>query len=421
LSFIACASVLSIPFHYLCSNKNFLIITSGFQIFCVILFCFSLFCLLHSYVFFPLILDILSNRKKRNDLIFRDDDAGLPSISILLAVYNEEKVIEQKIASTFKTGYPKEKIEFLIGSDASTDDTNRIINDYAEQWPQIKLVHFEGRTGKSGIINALADMAQNEIFILTDANVFFREDTLYQLVKHYKNPEIALVGGNILNRRFKKDGISVQEKTYLSRENRIKYQEGLLWGAMIGAFGGCYSVRGSFYAPVPPKFFMDDFYITMNVIEHGGKAINELDALCYEDVSNKSSEEFRRKVRISIGNFQNFGRYAHLLWPPFSGRAIAFWSHKVLRWLGPFFILLMLLSCLVLSLQTLFFLILLAGQVLLMLTPLLDIMLKKLNIHVLLLRFISHFYLMNLALFVGFIKYIKGVESNIWKPTQRYQ
>lgn len=392
-----------------------------FFIFWVIVFCISLFCLLHSYVFFPLILDILANGKKGNALVYKAEDADLPTVSILLAVYNEQKVIEHKLQSSFKTSYPLEKIEFLIGSDASTDETNEIIARYQSQYPQIKLVPFEGRTGKSGIINQLATLAKNEIFILTDANVMFKEDTIYQLVKHYKNQEIALVGGNIQNTRLKKDGISVQEKSYLSRENKIKYQEGLLWGCMIGAFGGCYSVRAHYYAPVPPVFFMDDFYITLNVLEHGGKALNELDALCYEDVSNKSSEEFRRKVRISIGNFQNFGRYAHLLWPPFTGLAFSFSSHKVLRWLGPFFILLMLISSVFLSMQTLFFGVLLAGQLVLMMTPLLDVMLKKMNIHVLLLRFVSHFYLMNLALLTGFFKYIKGVETNIWKPTQRYQ
>ena len=387
----------------------------------LIVFITSLLCLLHSYVFFPLILDILSNGKAPNGLIYNEEADDLPTVSILLAVYNEEKVIETKILSTFKTSYPTQKIEFLIGSDASTDATNKIINDLAKQFPGIKLVEFDGRTGKSAIINKLAELAKNEIFILTDANVFFKENTIYQLVKHYKNPEIALVGGNIINTRFKKDGISFQEKKYLSRENKIKYEEGILWGAMIGAFGGCYSIRAKSFSPVPRNFFMDDFYITMHVLEAGGKTINELDAQCFEDVSNKISEEFRRKVRISIGNFQNFGRYIHLLWPPWSGSAFAFFSHKVLRWIGPFLLILLLISSAVLSIQTFFFGLLFAGQVLLMLAPIADVVLKKLNIHVFLLRFVSHFYLMNLALLIGFFKYIKGVESNVWKPTQRYQ
>jgi len=376
---------------------------------------------LHTYVFFPAILDILSKNKQGNGIIYLEQGDDLPTVSILLAVYNEEKVIEAKILSTFKTCYPIDKIEFLIGSDASTDGTNKIISKLAEQYHNIKLVEFEGRTGKSGIINKLSEKAKNEIFILTDANVFFKENTIYQLVKHYKNPEIALVGGNILNMRFKKDGISFQEKRYLSRENRIKYQEGILWGSMIGAFGGCYSVRSHYFSPVPRNFFMDDFYVTMHVLEAGGKTINELDALCYEDVSNKISEEFRRKVRISIGNFQNFERYIKLLWPPWSGRAFAFFSHKVLRWMGPFLLILLLLSSALLGIQTFFFRLLFVGQVLLMLVPVADVMLKKFNTHVFLLRFISHFYLMNLALLIGFFKYIKGVESNVWKPTQRYQ
>ena len=386
-----------------------------------IVFIVSLLCLLHTYVIFPATLDVLSKNIHGNSIVYNEQGDDLPTVSILLAVYNEEKVIEAKILSTFKTTYPLDKIEFLIGSDASTDATNTIISKLAEQFHNIKLVEFEGRTGKSGIINKLAEQAKNEIFILTDANVFFKENTIYQLVKHYKNPEIALVGGNIQNMRFKKDGISFQEKRYLSRENRIKYQEGVLWGAMIGAFGGCYSVRSSYFSPVPRNFFMDDFYVTMHVLESGGKTINELDALCYEDVSNKISEEFRRKVRISIGNFQNFGRYIHLLWPPWNSRGFAFFSHKVLRWFGPFLLILLLLSSGFLAIQTFFFTLLFAGQVLLMLTPIADEMLKKLNIHVFLLRFISHFYLMNLALFIGFFKYIKGVESNVWKPTQRYQ
>ena len=392
-----------------------------FDIFCVIVFGLSLISLVHTYILFPLILDLLSKGKKPLKTFYPDSDPELPSVSILLAVYNEEKVIENKIQSTFKTTYPLDKIEFLIGSDASTDETNAIINRYRLQYPQIKLVEFMGRTGKSGIINDLAEKAQNKIFILTDANVFFNEDTLYQLVKYYKDPDISLAGGNILNHRFKKDGISYQEKSYLSRENKIKYLEGILWGAMIGAFGGCYSVRRDYYSQVPPMFFMDDFYITMNVLEHHGKTINNLDALCNEDVSNKISEEFRRKVRISIGNFQNFGRYWKLLWPPWTGLAFAFLSHKVLRWLGPFFIILLLVSNAFLWDKTILFKILLIGQLIMLCMPVLDIMLKKLNIHVFLLRFISHFYLMNLALLVGFFKFINGVESNVWKPTQRYQ
>ncbi|MCX6350763.1 MAG: glycosyltransferase [Bacteroidetes bacterium] len=381
----------------------------------------SVLLMFHSYLLFPWLLQVMAKGKKQNQHIYNSIDDDLPFVSILLAAYNEDKVIGQKITSTFNTNYPKEKIEFLIGSDASTDATNIIVEKLAAEFPQIKLVHFQGRTGKAGIINQLSRMATHPVFILTDANVFFHQDTIYNLVKHYKNPEIALVGGNIINTDIKHDGISHQEKTYLSRENKLKYQEGVLWGCMIGAFGGCYSVRATHYAEVPPRFFMDDFYITMHCLRKGGKAINELDATCSEDVSNKITEEFRRKIRISIGNFQNLSRFYGLLSNVFSGLAFCFFSHKVIRWFGPLLIASTLISSYKLSYSGEFYKLCFWGQLILLLLPVLDELLKKINIHNSLLRFVSHFYLMNLALLVGLFKFLKGVKTNVWKPTERYQ
>ena len=375
----------------------------------------------HSYLFFPIILKLLAGRKKENEIIFHPDDSNIPAISILLAVFNEEQVIDEKIHSVMDTTYPHNKIEFLIGSDASTDDTNAIIRKWQVKYSQIKLIEFSGRSGKSKIINELAILASGEIFILTDANVIFQEETIYQLIKHYKNSEISLVGGNIVSSRLNRDGISIQETTYISRENKIKYWEGKVWGAMIGAFGGCYSIRAEYFAPVPRNFFMDDFYITMNVIEKKGLSIFEPKAGCYEDVSNKIAEEFKRKMRISIGNFQNLGRYARLLYPPFSGVSFCFMSHKVLRWFGPFFLILAMISNAFLIRHGWFFDATFIIQLILISLPVVDLILRKLKVHINLLRYITHFYLMNLALLVGFVRFLRGVETNIWQPTQRFQ
>ncbi len=380
----------------------------------------------HSYVIFPALLRQLArNRSQQSDVYQLSMPDALPPVSIILAAYNEAKVIEQKILSTFNTSYPLDRIEMLIGSDASSDGTDEIIERYARLFPQIKLVRFAGRTGKAHICNQLTDKASAEIFILTDANVFFHPHTIFELVKHYHHPDIALVGGNIINSNLKKDGISVQEKTYLDRENRIKYDEGILWGSMIGAFGGCYSIRKSHYTHVPPRYFMDDFYITMHALALGGKAINELQASCEEDVSNKISEEFRRKVRISIGNWQNLSSYYRLLWPFWQGLGFCFLSHKVLRWITPILLIIMVLSnILILCLAPIalpLYSFLLGGQIVLMLLPLLDALLKQMPLHIRLLRFVSHFYLMNLALLIGLFRFLRGVDSNIWKPTERNQ
>lgn len=387
----------------------------------------SLLGLLHTYLFFPALLA----RKARNirlpkDVYPPDMPEEWPGVSILLAVYNEEAVLEQKLNSTLNTGYPLHKLEFLIGNDASTDKSAEILRKWEQRFPEIiRVVPFAGRTGKSGIINALAAQARHPILVLTDANVFFIHSTIYELAAHFKRPQVGIVGGNIINRRIKKDGISIQEKTYLSRENMIKFQEGALYGCMIGAFGGCYAVRAAAYAPVPPRFFMDDFYITMHALREGWQSINNPQARCFEDVSNKTSEEYRRKVRISIGNWQNLVCFRGMLRRPFSPLARCFFSHKVLRWLGPFFLLLLLGAALGLLISHPFnviYLVLTLSILGIWLAPVLDWFLRRaLGVHWAPVRFASHFITMNVALLHGFVRYLGGVKSNIWKPTQRFQ
>lgn len=376
--------------------------------------------MLHSYVFFPFLLKVLAKSAEANKSLYAENDEELPSVGVLMAVHNEEEVILKKIHSVFNSNYPSHKIHLFIGSDNSTDKTDFIISDLQKEFPRLYFRKFN-RTGKAGIINQLEQDCEFSVLILTDANVFFDSSTIFQLVKNFKNPGIALVGGNILNEKFKFEEISFQEKKYLERENVIKYREGLIWGAMIGAFGGCYAIKKEFYVPVPKNFLVDDFYITMKVLEKDKKAINEPDAICYEDVSDKISEEFRRKVRISAGNFQNLKVFSQLLWPPFTGVAFCFFSHKVLRWVTPF----MLIFTMGLNLQLLdvhpVYRIFMLLQFMLLALPLLDTILKRVEVNLKLLRFVTHFYSMNLALLVGFFKYSSGVKTNIWRPTERNQ
>jgi len=390
-------------------------------VFIQLLFWMTVLLILHTYVFFPLILKLAAERKSPNQVTYDKEDTGLPEVAIIMAVHNEQDVIAKKIDIVFDSDYPSDKIHFYIGSDNSSDRTNAIIREYQQRYRNLYLVEFTTRTGKAGIINSLVENAGQEILVLTDANVLFDRETIYALVKHYKNPDIALVGGNILNQEHRREGISYQEKKYLERENIIKYHEGLIWGTMIGAFGGLYSIRKSFFAPVPHNFLVDDFYITMHALARGKYAINELSAVSYEDVSNKLSEEFRRKIRISAGNFQNLSVYKKLLWPPFTGLAFSFFSHKVLRWITPFLLIINLFCNIVLLDYHIVYQMALIAQILFLCVPLIDILLKKIAINFRLFRFISHFYSMNLALLIGFIKYSTGVKTNIWRPTERNQ
>ena len=373
----------------------------------------------HNYVLFPLSLKLFSLGKKQNANVYGEHDE-LPLVSILLAAYNEESVIKEKIETTFKSSYPLDKIEFLIGSDSSTDGTNSIIESFQSDYPNLIFKNFSSRSGKVKIINALSDNAEGEILILTDANVMFEPNTIYELVKHFKEDEIGLVGGNILNFNIKNSGISYQEKSYLAIENVVKYQEGILWGTMMGAFGGIYALRKSLFEKVPENYIVDDFYQTLQVIEKGYSSINELNAIAYEDVSNNIKDEYNRKTRIGAGNYQNLFRFFSFLNPFKIGRFYSFVSHKVLRWAGPFIILGLLVLSFLLRDQ-LVFKVFFIGQLASICVPLLDSLLKSIKVNNVLIRFINHFYVMNMALLIGFFKYVKGVKSSTWNPTKRFQ
>jgi cellulose synthase/poly-beta-1,6-N-acetylglucosamine synthase-like glycosyltransferase len=194
----------------------------------------------------------------------------------------------------------------------------------------------------------------------------------------------------------------------------------MLWGTMIGPFGGCFAIRKELFVKPPVDFLVDDFYINMKVLEQGKKCLNNLEARVYEDVSNELSEEFRRKVRIAQGNFQNLKTFRKMLWPPTKPLAFAFMSHKVIRWIGPFFITFAIISVLFLQ-SILFYRIVALAIGAIILIPFVDFFLRKLKVNLVLPRFVTHFFSMNIALLVGLIKYLKGVNRNVWQPTQRNQ
>lgn len=385
-----------------------------------IIFWVSVAAMFHSYVLFPFFLDLFSRNKKQNSVVYSQHDKELPSISILMSVHNEEQVIEKKINSLLNTSWAKHKLSIVIGSDDSSDDTNQIVERLANLHPEIVLYPFSKRQGKPNVINQLMENVDTDIVILTDAKAYFTVDTIFEMVKHFKNPEIAIVGANLINNNLVENGIAFQEKAFMSREIRMKYQEGLLWGSVIGAYGACFAIRKQDYTFVPQNYLVDDFFITMNVLKKQKRVIYELNSICYESVPEKLKEEFRRKVRIATGNFQNLKTFSSMLFGPTLPIAYCFWSHKVIRWIGPFFIIFAIISVLFLQ-SILFYRIVALAIGVIILIPFVDFLLNKLKVNLVLLRFVTHFFSMNIALLVGLVKYLKGVNSNVWQPTQRNQ
>ncbi len=374
----------------------------------------SFLLILHTYVFYPLFMILIYRNSNHNQLLFYSDHE-LPAIAILIAAHNEEKVIEKKILSVFNTNYPSSKLKVFIGSDASTDRTDQIISNLTNTYSNIEFIKFKGRVGKISIINHLQSLCDEPVLILSDANVIFKQNTIFELVKYFKDSNVGLVSANIIKESSNNDGISYQEKKYLNFENKIKASESYAFNFIMGAEGGCYAIRNNLFSKVPSNFIVDDFFITMQVLERKNYALLNNLAICIEDVTTDISSEYRRKVRISSGNFQNLFFFKHLLFD-FSSICFAFWSHKVLRWLTPFFIFICLFSSVFLIPYHKFFIWISCIQLLLLLFPLFNYFFKFNNVF---LKFIAHFYLMNFALFEGFIKFIKGIKSSIWEPINR--
>lgn len=385
-----------------------------------ILFWFSVMLLLHSYFIYPFLMKIIARSKKMNQNIFALHQ--LPKVAIVIAAFNEEKVIEEKIIKTLKTNYPIHLITLFIGSDNSTDKTNAIIEKYANQYQNIVFKNFIERSGKQEVLNKLFEhyISKNEyeVCIMTDANILFTENTIYELVKHFKNEQIGIVCGNIKNKNIKSSGISKQEQFYILNENELKINEGLVFGSSIAAFGACYAIKRALVPLIPKNILMEDFYISMHVLKNHFQVVTEPLAICYEDLPQKINEEFKRKKRISTGNFQNLVYYYPLLYRGKFGIAFPFFSHKIIRWFGPFILIALYLSLWFLFKEPLYLYTFLGVHVFLTLASL-DYILKAININVNLLRLMRYFLLMNAALFLGFFIYMKGVKTNIWQPTKR--
>jgi len=383
-----------------------------------IVFWLSSAALVYTYVIYPLVLQILSLGKK----------LVLPCFSL----YDEDELptvfIQQKLQSVFLTNYPKNKIKVLVGSDGSTDNTDTIINSFAHKYA-VNLYIFEGRSGKPYIINELYKKyltqiknKDTDILLLTDANVLFEPDTIFELVKYFKDEQTGIVGAtinNTLKNTLKQEGIGFLEKQYISRENKIKQNESILFNKAMGVFGGCYALRAHLYKPIPAKFIVDDFFISLSILQKEYYIIQNIQALAYEDVPGSLTEELRRKRRIGAGNIQNLIYFKNQWFPPFNTTAWLYFSHKIVRWFGPFCILLCWLSSLILTGGSWLFQLFFGIQTILLLVALLNYILKDTFALPAWVKFIGYFYAMNLALLLGFFDYLKGIRTNVWEPTER--
>lgn len=395
-----------------------------------IVFWVSVAGLFHSYVLYPLLLKWLAGNRRNNQLVHtRDEESGeWPAIVAAMAAHNEESVIEATLSSIFASDYPADRLEVIIAADNCSDRTVEIIQRFQTLHPNLTLRCLDGRNGKIRSLNITLEenrerltAAGDYVLILCDANVRWSRELPRELVKHFRNPRIGQVASNVLDGRREHAGIADQEEAYVNRENTIKFHEGILWGRMMGAFGACFAMRGHLFVPVPENFRSDDFTHTMRCFEQGFDAIVEPAAIAWEDVSEDIDVEFGRKKRISLGNFQNLRLFWNFLQPWRAGWAtwFAFWSHKGIRWFGPFLIAAALLSSAALAAFHWIYALALAGQLCLIAGAFADAVLSRRGIHSRPLRYAHYFLLMNIALAIGAWRFIAGEKNVFWEPAKR--
>lgn len=338
-------------------------------------------------------------------------NSNAQQVTVIFAAYNEQDVIEEKIRSIYHSSYPNELIEVWIGSDKSTDATEEIITRLQLEFKTLHLYISSGRSGKAAIMNILAKKAGGDIFIATDANIIFDHHTITELVKYYSNVNVGAVAGNLSYEKENiSSGTSKNEHFYLNIENRIKQTESNKYGFCLGMEGGLYSIRKKLWSEIPPHTFMEDFFQTVQVFDQGYDIVFNEFALGFEDVSTSLKEEFNRKIRISIGNFQNLRRFRKLAMNKPFPFGLVFLFHKILRWLTPHLFILssLLILCTPIAL------------------PYLMLISAVVFAQIIWVRFFppgpfTYFCAMNLALFIGYIRFLRGVTSSVWQPTKRKQ
>ena len=388
----------------------------------VILFWTAVFAVLHSYVLYPLFLialdavaqaagafRYLGGAERRR----QPAQLGLPSVSVLVAAYNEAGCIARRIENLLDQDYPADKLEIFVGSDASTDETDAIVTRYAARG--VKLSRGV-RAGKAGVLARLLGLARGDVLVLTDANSDFERDAIRRLVQPLRDPAVGLVCGRL--RLHTPLGAPVAEGAYWRLESLLKLYESRR-GCVMGANGAIYAVRKHLFQPMPEGTVVDDFVAALRVLLGGYEVRYEPEAVAHEESAPDHAGEYKRRVRISAGCFRALHQHRNLLSPRHGFTAFALWSHKALRWLVPqALIVAFVTNVLLVGQGPLYMLLFIAqcGGYFLAALGLLGAAPRHLRAVA---DAAAHFVEMNVALFVGFIRYSRGGQGQTWSRTER--
>lgn len=378
-------------------------------LFIKILFWISLASVVYAYFGYPLALITLKRLTAPKGEFTNDDLSYQPTVTIIIPVHNESAVIEEKLQNLIQLDYPAGKYEIIIVSDGSTDQTGNIVQQYLDKG--IRYIEMTERKGKAAALNAGLGAAANDIVVYSDASIMLKQDALRNIVRRFQDPVIGCISGEDHIPEGGGEGIYGRYELFLRNRESEVY-------SIVGASGSFYAQRRSLTRPFI-EGMAPDFLSVLDTVEQGCRAVTEPQAVGFMTSVKSSRGEFDRKVRTLIRGMSALFHKKSLL-NPFRYGVFAFelLSHKIMRWLVPFFLLLLFGANLFLLKET-------AYQILFMLQTVFYLMvvlslsssenLKNRMIG----RIPLYFITVNTAILFAWFKYLTGVRQEIWNPTKR--
>jgi cellulose synthase/poly-beta-1,6-N-acetylglucosamine synthase-like glycosyltransferase len=374
--------------------------------------------IIYSYAIYPVVLGLLARAAARPSTPAPMPDADLPHVDVVIAAHNEQVHIVERIRNLFALDYPADRLHIHIGSDGSTDQTATLIGSIQD--PRLHGWCFTENRGKSAVLNDLVGRGSSAVVAFSDANTFYAPDALRRMVEALRDPAVGAACGelNLLDA----EGAN-PDSLYWRIEQYLKEGEARI-GALLGANGAIYAVRRECWKNIPDDTICDDFTIAMNVSVGGRKVAYVPSAKATEDTPPDMADEYIRRRRIGIGNYQALFRHPEYLLRTGPATAFSYLSHKVLRWMTPHLFLLAVLVSLPFMWTSLLWCTLVGlavagvatGALVYALSHRYPQLIRRLPGIV---RMSALFYALNAAFVSGFVRYATGNYSRSWRRTAR--
>lgn len=360
------------------------------------------------YVGYPVVLwltAMVRNRPVRRGAI-------RPMVSLIICAYNEERDIRRKLEETLETEYPADRLEIIVASDGSTDRTDDIVREFA---PRVTLLRVEGRGGKTVAQNAAVASARGEILVFSDVTTVYTPRTIPAMIENFADPEVGCVGGDLHYLKEPRNSSAEGRALFWNYERQLRVWESQVH-SIIGVAGCIYAMRRELYIPLDAAA-ISDFIQPGKVTERGHRTVLEPAALAFEPAESGSlGNELNRRARVITRGLRGAFHMPDLLNPlKHPWFAIELWSHRVLRWLVPVFLLILLFASLIGAPSSGFLRLALLAQLLVYGTGFIAYLLDRGSIRVPGLFIPLYFCLVNLAPLVAIAWLLKGERKVVWE------